>query len=106
MRPLLHFTAETGWINDPHGITVKDGRYHVFYQYVPNSLVWAPNCHWGHAVGDDMFSLEPRPVALAPGEGDDGIWTGSLVTDDNGASRIFYTSVVQPGIGIGRIRTA
>jgi len=69
-------------------------------------MVWRPNCHWGHAVGDDLFSLRHRPVALAPGDGDDGIWTGSLVVDDTGTARIFYTSVVQPNIGIGRVRVA
>lgn len=106
MRPAFHFTPERGWINDPHGITVREGKYHLFYQYVPDSTVWAPNCHWGHARGADLFSLEQLPVAIAPGEGDDGIWTGSLVTDDNDQTHIFYTSTAQPNIGIGRIRTA
>jgi len=106
MRPEFHFTAASGWINDPHGITVRDGGYHSFFQYVPNSMVWAPNCHWGHAKGADLFSLTELPVAIAPGEGDDGIWTGSLVTDDAGGTRIFYTSTVQPDIGIGRVRVA
>lgn len=106
MRPQFHFTAETGWINDPHGITYRDGQYHLFYQYVPGSLVWAPNCHWGHATSPDLFAFDQLPIAIAPGDGDDGIWTGSLVTDDAGASTIFYTSVVQPDIGIGRVRTA
>jgi beta-fructofuranosidase len=106
MRPRFHFTAERGWINDPHGITARGGGYDVFYQYVPDSTVWAPNCHWGHARGEDLFSLRELPVAIAPGEGDDGIWTGSLVTDDAGRTRVFYTSTVQPDIGIGRIRTA
>ncbi|MGO4535747.1 glycoside hydrolase family 32 protein [Leifsonia sp. 2MCAF36] len=106
MRPSFHFTAESGWINDPHGITVRDGEYHLFYQYVPESTVWAPNCHWGHARGADLFTLEHLPVALAPGDGDGGIWTGSLVTDDEGATRIFYTSTSQPDLGTGRIRVA
>jgi beta-fructofuranosidase len=106
MRPAFHFVADSGWINDPHGITVKDGKYHLFYQYVPDSTTWAPNCHWGHAEGSDLFSLEQLPVAIAPGDGDEGIWTGSLVTDDNGKTRIFYTSTSRPNIGIGRIRVA
>jgi beta-fructofuranosidase len=106
VRPQFHFTAERGWINDPHGITARDGEYHAFFQYVPDSTVWAPNCHWGHARGTDLFSLQELPVALAPGEGDDGIWTGSLVTDDSGAARIFYTSTAHPDFGIGRIREA
>ncbi|WP_426321731.1 glycoside hydrolase family 32 protein [Microbacterium sp. E-13] len=105
MRPRLHFTAETGWINDPHGITFRDGVYHAFYQYVPGSTVWAPNCHWGHAVGPDLLSLKELPVAIAPGDGDGGIWTGSLVQDGED-TRILYTSTSQPDIGIGRIRIA
>lgn len=106
MRPTFHFTAESGWINDPHGITHHNGKYHLFFQYVPDSTVWAPNCHWGHATGADLFSLREQRVAIAPGEGDGGIWTGSLVTDDVGQTRIFYTSTSQPNIGIGRVRVA
>lgn len=106
MRPRFHFTAESGWINDPHGITFRDGQYHVFYQYVPGQTVWGPNCHWGHAVGPDLLSLTELPVAIAPGDGDDGIWTGSLVTDDDGRTVAFYTSTARPDIGIGRVRQA
>lgn len=103
MRPRFHFTAPRGWINDPHGITYRDGQYHLFYQHVPDSLEWAPGCNWGHALSPDLFSFETLPIALAPGDGDDGVWTGCLVADD---ARIFYTSVEQPGIGIGRVRVA
>ena len=106
MRPQFHFTANSGWINDPHGITYRDGEYHVFYQYVPEQTSWAPNCHWGHAKGADLLSLTELPIAIAPGEGDDGVWTGSLVTDEDGRTRIFYTSTTQPNIGIGRVRVA
>ncbi len=104
-RPLLHFTAEFGWINDPHGLTFHNGEYHLFYQYVPGADVWAPGCHWGHAVSTNLFDWQERPVALAPGDGDDGIWTGCLVNDPAGA-RIFYTSTVLPELGHGRIRVA
>ncbi len=106
MRPLLHFTAQTGWINDPHAITYRNGTYHLFYQYVPSSMVWAPHCHWGHAVGSTLLELTALPVALAPGDGDDGIWSGSLVTDGMGRGCIFYTSIMQHNFGIGRIRVA
>jgi beta-fructofuranosidase len=105
-RPQFHFTAESGWINDPHGVTFRDGRFHLFYQHVPGSLTWAPNCHWGHAVSPDLFTFEQLPIAIAPGDGDDGIWTGSLVTDATGAATIFYTAVTTPDFGIGRVRTA
>ncbi len=104
-RPQVHFTAQTGWINDPHGLTWRDGSYHLFHQYVPDSQVWAPHCHWGHASSADLLHWRPRPIALAPGEGDDGIWTGSLV-DLEGGPTIFYTAVRQPEIGIGSVRIA
>lgn len=105
MRPQFHFTAPTGWINDPHGFTFRDGEYHAFYQYVPDSLEWAMGCHWGHASGRDLLSLTAEPIALAPGDGDEGIWTGALVTHNRG-DRIFYTAVSQPDPGIGRVRVA
>jgi len=105
-RPTLHFTPAAGWINDPHGITFRDGRYEVFFQFVPGQTVWGPNCHWGHAAGVDLLSLRELPIAIAPGEGDGGIWTGSLVTDEHGRARAFYTSTTSPEFGIGRIRVA
>ncbi len=107
MRPQFHFTAHTGWINDPHGITARDGGYDVFYQYVPGSTEWAPNCHWGHARGTDLLSLVEREPAIYPGDGDDGIWTGSLVPGaEPGSARIFYTSVSVDDVTIGRVRVA
>ncbi|WP_400995200.1 glycoside hydrolase family 32 protein [Agromyces sp. GXQ0307] len=105
MRPSLHFTARTGWINDPHGITYRDGEYHAFFQYVPDRTSWAPNCHWGHATGPDLLSLTETSVAIAPGDGDDGIWTGCLVVDGD-ETVIFYTATSVPDFGIGRIRAA
>ena len=105
MRPRLHLTADNGWINDPHGVTFHAGEYHLFHQYVPGSMVWAPNCHWGHTVSPDLLSWTHRDVAIAPGDGDDGIWTGSLV-DDGDRTRILYTSVAQPDLGLGSVRIA
>lgn len=105
MRPQFHFTPAIGWINDPHGITPRDGGYDVFYQYKPGSPEWGPNCHWGHARGTDLLSLVEREPAIFPGEGDDGIWTGSLVQDASG-TRIFYTSVDRANLAIGRVRVA
>src|SRR5207248_1083497 len=54
----------------------------------------------------DLFSLDELPVAIAPGDGDDGIWTGSLVPDHGSDARIFYTSTAEPNFGIGRVRVA
>lgn len=105
-RPEFHFTAPSGWINDPLGFTARDGGYDTFFQYVPDADDWAPNCHWGHATGPDLFSLQAQPIAIAPGDGDDGIWTGCVVEDDDGDAVAFYTAVSVPEFGIGRIRSA
>lgn len=105
MRPLIHLTAPSGWINDPHAITVRDGVHHLFHQYVPDSLVHDPACRWGHAVSPDLVHWEHRPVAIEPGDGDDGIWTGSLAQADDGPV-ILYTSVRSADYGMGRVRRA
>lgn len=106
LRPAFHFTAAEGWINDPLGVTWKDGQYHLFYQYVPGRTTWASNCHWGHATSPDMVAWTEQGVAVAPGDGDDGVWSGSIVTDAGGAATMFYTSVAEPDLGIGTVRTA
>ena len=105
MRPALHFTPSTGWINDPHGIIRRDGGYHAFFQYVPGRTDWALSCHWGHASGPELLSLTEHAVAIAPGEGDDGIWTGCVVQDGDDTVA-FYTSVAAETLDIGRVRAA
>ena len=103
MRPRLHLTAQEGWINDPLGLTYHDGQYHLFFQYVPGQTEWGPNCHWGHATSDDLLHWTRGPVALAPGDGDDGCWSGSIVASP---ATLFYTTVDSSDVQIGRVRVA
>jgi len=105
-RPLFHFTARRGWLNDPYGVTFHDGRYHLFFQHVPDGVAWRPQVHWGHAVSDDLVHWTELPHALAPGDGDDGIWSGSVVRTEAGEGRIFYTSVRSESWRLGAVRTA
>lgn len=105
-RPALHFTPRRGWINDPYGLTWRDGRYHLFFQHVPDRSQWAPEQSWGHATSNDLLTWTEEPVALAPGEGDDGVWSGSVVTPATGSPVLFYTSVRSDDPSVGRIRTA
>ena len=61
-RPLFHISAPAGWINDPNGFSVYDGKIHLFYQYYPYAREWGP-MHWGHSVTTDMISWEQLPAA-------------------------------------------
>jgi beta-fructofuranosidase len=106
-RPRLHFTARQGWINDPHGVTYRDGTYHAFFQYVPGQTSWSPSCHWGHATSRDLLRWTELPVALAPAADEDGCWSGCVVAPTDGSdAAMFYTSVSPPGHQLGSIRRA
>lgn len=92
LRPRLHFTARQGWTNDPHGIILVDGKYHMFFQYSPDSVSWSPKCHWGHALSDDLITWEEVDVALSPEDGEVGCWSGSVAIDNRGPV-IVYTRI-------------
>lgn len=81
-RPAFHFTAPAGWLNDPNGLTQRDGEYHLFYQFNPFAPVH-DRIHWGHAVSADLVHWRDLPIALTPSAGADvdGCWSGVLVYD-------------------------
>jgi beta-fructofuranosidase len=81
-RPVFHFTAPAGWLNDPNGLTQRGGEYHLFYQFNPDAPVHH-RIQWGHAVSTDLVTWRDVPVALTPTEGPDvdGCWSGVLVYD-------------------------
>lgn len=106
MRPRVHFTGARGWINDPHGITYSDGRYHLFHQAQPASLGWERSIEWGHATSSDLVTWKHLPAALTPGDGDDGIWSGTLALDAVDGPVIFYTAVGPGALDLARVRTA
>lgn len=110
-RPRLHLTAQHGWLNDPLGVTWRDGRYHVFFQHVPGSLEWRPECHWGHATSPDLASWQEHPVALTPDSDEVGCWSGCVVPDAGadagvGAGTIVYSAVGPGDLDLSRIRLA
>lgn len=105
VRPTYHLTPRQGWLNDPLGVTFRDGRVDLFYQAVPQGIGWMPGCHWAHASSADLVSWIEHPLALSPGEGDDGCWSGSILGEGDDAT-LFYTAVSQPDLGVGHVRVA
>lgn len=105
LRPALHFTADHGWTNDPHGIVHVDGRYQMFFQYNPDDVRWNEACHWGQADSDDLIRWRERDVALAPEEGEIGCWSGSAVLDDRGPV-LAYTRIAHDDWGRGAVALA
>ncbi|MFC7597605.1 glycoside hydrolase family 32 protein [Terrabacter sp. GCM10028922] len=109
LRPALHFTAPDGWLNDPLGLTWRDGRYELFYQALPGADAWNPRCRWGHATSTDLLTWTHHPIALEPGEDELGCWSGGLVVPDPASAlsaTIYYTSVNEPNMDLGAVRVA
>ena len=104
LRPLFHFTAAQGWLNDPNGLIYYEGKYHMFYQHNPAGNKWA-NMHWGHAVSTDLMHWKELPIALYPDESGT-MYSGSAVEDtenvtglkENGHNPLilFYTAAGNP----------
>lgn len=67
-RPLIHFTADTGWTNDPNGMIYADGTYHLYFQYNPFNTSWE-NMSWGHAVSTDLLHWHQEDTVLFPDAG-------------------------------------
>ncbi len=97
--PRLHIRPASGWLNDPNGVGLVDGVYHVFFQFNPAAPVHG-DIHWGHVTSRDLLHWDEQPVALAPRAGGvDGVgcWSGSMLIDD-GVPTLLYTAVAsEPG---------
>lgn len=105
-RPRVHLSPTTGWMNDPHGVFYADGTYHLFFQHVPDSLEWRTDIAWGHATSTNLLHWQVEPIALPPGDGDEGCWSGTVAIDDDGRPVMFYTSVAGANHQLGRVRVA
>jgi beta-fructofuranosidase len=100
MRPTIHLTAPSNWMNDPNGLIHWDGRYHVFFQHHPDAPHWG-RIQWGHVSSPDLAHWTRHQPALSPADqpddpDHDGCWSGSVVVVD-GVPTAFYTGVAGTG---------
>ena len=93
--PVAHPRPAQGWLNDPNGLCRVNGRWHVFFQYNPDSARHE-NVHWGHLSSPDLVNWVEEPIALSPTPGapdSAGCWSGVMAFDDEGAPVAVYSGV-------------
>lgn len=100
-RPAFHMSARVGWINDPNGFSYYQGKVHLFYQYHPYDAHWGP-MHWGHATTTDLLHWKYEPTVLAPDQpyDQDGCFSGSAITLEDGRQLLIYTGIVRTEQGV------
>lgn len=81
-RPVIHFTTDHGWTNDPNGLVYADGVYHFYFQYNPFNTGWN-NMSWGHAVSKDLIHWTQKESVMFPDE-NGTMFSGCGIKNDRG----------------------
>ncbi|RYY31065.1 MAG: glycoside hydrolase family 32 protein, partial [Sphingobacteriaceae bacterium] len=71
-RPLYHFSPEKGWIGDPDGLVIHQGKYHLYW--------------WGHATSTDLVHWTELPKPMKGGDGTFAYFSGSVAVDKDNTS--------------------
>ena len=94
-RPGYHITTPEGVCGpfDPNGALFWKGLYHLMY------IVQTEKGHcWAHISSKDLVHWRHHPLALEPGEGDDGIFSGGASLDKGGVPTITYWGLGNPRV--------
>lgn len=92
-RPTYHLVTPEGLCGpfDPNGAIFWKGRYHLMY------IVQTEKGHcWAHVSSIDLLHWRYHPLALEPGDGDKGIFSGGAALDKNGVPTITYWGLGNP----------
>ena len=99
MRPEYHITPEYGFLNDPNGLAQFHGKYHVFYQWLPEVTPQGSK-RWRHCESDDLIVWRDKGCGLEPEEWfeKNGCYSGSGIIN-KGKYYLFYTGNVRDEAG-------
>lgn len=95
----LSYLTETWILNDPNGLAQFQGKYHVFYQWLPD-VVPQGNKIWRHCVSEDLIHWSDQGCGLKPEEWyeKNGCYSGSGITEGD-SYYLFYTGNVRDSEG-------
>ena len=101
------FRLAASWVWD-FWIADDGDRYHLFFLKAPRALLDPDRRHWratiGHATSTDLTNWTEHADAVIPDDApafdDLATWTGSVVRDDAGKWRMFYTAVSRAEDGL------
>ena len=87
LRPVWHYSARRGWLNDPNGLFFDGSLYHLYYQHNPYSVrTGCENMQWGHAVSCDLLSWAEQPDAVIMPDCKMEVASGSAIIDRRGVA--------------------
>lgn len=94
-RLAFHVMSPVGWLNDPNGVCMFQGTYHLYYQYSPYDASGGLK-YWGHYSSKDLVHFEDQGLALLPDQPYDlhGVYSGSAFIKDD-VIHYFYTGNVK-----------
>ena len=95
-RQSFHLEPPSGWMNDPNGLCWFRGKYHVYFQYVPEKADGSGGKCWGHYESPDLLRWTFTGAVLKPDRPDDrsGVYSGCGFVR-NGLLHLFYTGNVK-----------
>ena len=67
-RLTYHLSPRRGWLNDPNGLCVHDGKIQIYYQADPDSLTGGCRKCWGHFTTTDFRHYTDCGLAVEPVE--------------------------------------